>query len=70
MSKAEATAIINTIRESVDFLMRNGVSIRQGISNSTADAAHVDGLLTTYSAGIDAIIADIPDDDIPDDNNP
>ena len=26
MNKAEATAIINAIRESVDFLMRNGIS--------------------------------------------
>lgn len=65
MSKAEASAIINTIRESVDFLMRNGISIRQGISNSTADATHVDSLLTAYSSGIDAIIADIPDDEPP-----
>lgn len=65
MNKAEATAIINAIRESVDFLMRNGISIRQGITNSTADAAHVEGLLTAYSANIDAIIADIPDDENP-----
>lgn len=68
MSKAEATAIIYAIRDSVDFLMRNGISIRQGISNSTADAAHVDGLLTTYAADIEALVGDIPDDSVPDNN--
>lgn len=72
MSKAETTAIIDAIRESVGFLMTNGMSIRQGISNSTQDAAHVSSLLAGYSSDIDAIIANIPDDpdnpDVPDDN--
>lgn len=74
MSKAETTAIINAIRESVSFLMANGMSIRQGISNSTQDAAHVSSLLAGYSSDIDTIIENIPDDpeanneDIPDDN--
>lgn len=63
MSKAETTAIIDAIRESVSFLMTNGISIRQGISSSTQDAAHVAALLTGYSSDIDAIIANIPDDD-------
>lgn len=63
MSKAETTAIINAIRESVSFLMTNGMSIRQGISNSTQDAAHVTSLLAGYSSDIDAIIANIPDDE-------
>ena len=70
MSKAETTAIIDAIRESVGFLMTNGMSIRQGISNSTQDAAHVASLLSGYSSDIDTIIANIPDDnaDTPDDN--
>lgn len=67
MSKAETTAIIDAIRESVSFLMTNGMSIRQGISNSTQDAAHVSSLLAGYSSDIDAIIANIPDD--PEENN-
>lgn len=65
MNKAEATAIINAIRESISFLMTNGISIRQNISSPAADATRVEGLLTAYSANIDAIIADIPDDENP-----
>ena len=65
MNKAEATAIINAIRESISFLMTNGISIRQNISSPAADATRVEGLLTAYSANIAAIIADIPDDENP-----
>lgn len=62
MSKAETTAIIDSLRASIQFLMTNGVGIRQPISDPTADAAHVADLLSSYDTAIDTIISDIPDD--------
>lgn len=62
MAKAEAEAIIKALQETCNFIMTNGVSIRQAISNSTQDAAFVSGLLAAYNTDIETIINDIPDD--------
>lgn len=62
MTKDQASAIIKAIEESVTFLMTNGIAPRQQISDATADATYVAGLITGYSTAMDAIIADIPDD--------
>jgi hypothetical protein len=62
MSKAEAQAIIKAIQETCNFIMTNGVSIRQAISNTTQDAAFVASLLATYDTAMEQIISDIPDD--------
>ena len=62
MSKAEAQALIKAIQETCNFIMTNGVSIRQAISNTTQDAAFVASLLATYDTAMEQIISDIPDD--------
>ena len=62
MSKAETQAIIKAIQETCNFIMTNGVSIRQAISNTTQDAAFVASLLATYDTAMEQIISDIPDD--------
>lgn len=62
MSKAEAQAIIKAIQETCNFIMTNGISIRQAISNTTQDAAFVASLLATYDTAMEQIISDIPDD--------
>ena len=68
MAKAEAEAIIKALQASIDFLVSNGIAIRQPISDATADASHVAGLIATYDSAIETIINDIPDDEVPDDN--
>lgn len=63
MTKEQCTAIIKAIEETTNFLVTNGISLRNPISDPTADATHVAGLLTAYDTAIEAIISDIPDDE-------
>lgn len=63
MTKEQCTAIIRAIEETTNFLMTNGISIRNPISDPTADATYVTGLLTAYDTAMEAIISDIPDDE-------
>lgn len=62
MTKEQCEAIIRAIEESTIFVMTNGISVRDKLSDPTSDATHVTALLTAYSTAIDAIIANIPDD--------
>lgn len=63
MTKEQCTAIIRAIQETTNFIMTNGITIRSQISDPTADATYVASLLTAYGTAIDAIIANIPDDE-------
>lgn len=65
MTKEQCTALIKAIQQTAVFMMQNGVSIRNAISNTTADATYVAGLISDYGDAIDAIIDDIPDDETP-----
>lgn len=62
MTKDQCTAIINAIKESVDFIMTNGVSQRERVSDLNNDAAYVNSLVTSYDTVIQTIITNIPDD--------
>lgn len=62
MTKDQCEALIRTIQETTNFLMTNGITIRDRISDPSEDADHVQALLTVYGTAIDAIIASIPDD--------
>lgn len=62
MTKEQCSALIKAIQETAVFMYQNGVSVRNAISNTQADATYVAGLISDYSDAIEAIIADIPDD--------
>lgn len=62
MTKDQCEAIIRAIQETTNFIMTNGITIRDRISDPAEDADYVQALLTTYGAAIDAIINNIPDD--------
>ena len=62
MTKEQCSALIKAIQETAVFMYQNGVSVRNAISNTQADATYVAGLISDYSDAIDDIIADIPDD--------
>lgn len=61
MTKEQCEAIIRAIEESTKFIMTNGLSSRERLSDPTSDAAYVESLLTAYSTAIDAIINNIPE---------
>lgn len=63
MTKEQCTAIIRAIEETTNFIMTNGITIRNTISDPTEDVTYVQGLLAAYGTAIDAIIANIPDDE-------
>lgn len=65
MTKEQCTALIKAIQQTAVFMMQNGVSIRNAISNTTADAVYVSGLISDYGDAIEAIIDEIPDDETP-----
>ena len=62
MSKSEVKAIIDAMTETVAFVMRTGISIRQGIANSAVDEARVNALLNAHEEKIKSIIDSLPDD--------
>lgn len=62
MTKDQCEAIIRAIQETTNFIMTNGITIRDRISDPAEDADYVQTLLTAYGTAIDAIIANIPDD--------
>lgn len=62
MTKDQCEAIIRAIQETTNFIMTNGITIRDRISDPAEDADYVESLLATYGSAIDAIIANIPDD--------
>ena len=70
MTKEQCSALIKAIQETAVFMMQNGISIRNAISGTEADATYVTGLISDYGDAIDDIIADIPDDETPSDNTP
>lgn len=62
MGKAHITAIIQSLQETVESLMTNGLSARSKISSPISDAQYVESLEGDYGDDIDAIIETIPDD--------
>ena len=46
MTKEQCTAIIRAIEETTNFIMTNGITIRNSISDPTSDATYVQSLLT------------------------
>lgn len=62
MTKDQCAAIIRAIQETTNFIMTNGITIRNAISDPSSDSAYVQDLLDAYGASIDAIIDTIPDD--------
>ena len=65
MTKDQCTAIINAIKESVDFIMTTGIAQRTKVSDPANDATYVNSLVTGYDTAIQAIITNIPDDNTP-----
>lgn len=62
MTKDQCIAIIRAIEETTNFIMTNGITIRNSISDPVSDAAFVQELLSDYGDAIDSIIDTIPDD--------
>lgn len=70
MTKAQLTALIQAIQQTAIFMFQNGLSVRNAIASTEADSTYVSGLISDYSAEIDDIISDIPEDPDPNDSTP